>query len=145
MLVQCTEYSVLTVLYWKHMTTEACVYTPNRFDPDFRCMQSFILLVFLCFYVFFSVLSVFWNFRHQKSCFPWNSVCFHFFPQILWIFHIMENWGLYRSPIHNNSLDGWHFHSRHSCQRASLISRTHQWNLSFTCNRHCRDMILGVI
>ena len=39
--LQCIEYSVLTVLYWKYMAT------------DFWWMRSFVLLVFALFLSFF--------------------------------------------------------------------------------------------
>ena len=60
--LQCTEYSVLTVLNWKRMATEARVNTANRFDPDFWRIQHFILLLFFFFTFFSCFLSKFCEF-----------------------------------------------------------------------------------
>ena len=96
--LQCTEYSVLTVLYWKHMSIEAHVNTANRFDPDVQHMWSFVLLVFAFVLLFLTIFSVFQNFCHQKLCFLWNSMFFCFLPKFRYLppFSISRKTGDFR-------------------------------------------------
>ena len=92
--LQCTEYSVLAVLYWKHMATEACVNTANSTGliQIFGACSFYWFL--LCFNFFLNCIL---TFSASKNMFFVKFCVFPFSSQILWIFsvfRIVENWGL---------------------------------------------------
>ena len=80
------------------MATEGRINTVNRFDPAFRRMHSFVLLVFalslmLCLLYF----PYFYMFGIKKNRICCEILCFSdFFPNSmnLFRFSIVENWGL---------------------------------------------------
>ena len=61
--------SVLVILYWNHMLTEACINTTNRIEVFGACgvLLNCFFVLFLCLLTVFWLISIFQNFQHKQG------------------------------------------------------------------------------
>ena len=114
-LIQCTEYSVLAVLFlFKiHGNWSIRKHCEQVWSSFLEACTALFYWFMLCFYALFTVFSVFQNFRHTKSRFPWNSVFFCFLPkfyEFVLFFHIAENWGFNQMWPQYDFQQIWYIH-----------------------------------